>query len=247
MGRMVMYGALVIGSFGLAAGGSWFLNQKEEDKTEQTEGDGEGEDAVEQLGDDTAEAIPQELPSAVPPKALSAEHLYRMGAVMNTREKAIAQREAELEKEDRRLQLALMDIEVAQQTVDGTLVEIRGTLDESERKLVALQQAQAEAMQMKPAEGAVKEDEVKPPDEKKMQAYKRQAQVYAGMDPAKAAAQLTKLANEGNMEDVVWIVSQLEQRKHSKLLEAMPDEGLAVEIARRSLEIRQPEKKKKRR
>ncbi|MFK7818285.1 MAG: hypothetical protein AB8G99_06185 [Planctomycetaceae bacterium] len=247
MGRMVMYGALVIGSFAIAAGGSWFLNQKEEDKTEQAEGDGEDENAVQQLGDETTDGIPQELPSAVPPKAMSAEHLYRMGEVMKTRVAAIERRESELENEERRLKLVLMDIDAEQRETDGFLTQVRGTLDTTTQILQEIQTIQSQPVPEKPKDEEKDENTgLKQPSENEMKNYKRQAAIFQGMDPAKAATQLTKMANEGDVDKVVWIVSKFEERKAAKMLEVMPDESLAIQIAKRSLEIRHPEKKKKR-
>jgi flagellar motility protein MotE (MotC chaperone) len=243
MGRMVMYGGLVIGSFALAAGGSWFMSQKEEDKTEQTEG--EAEEGVEQLGEQTPEGTPQVLPSAVPPKSMSAEDMIRIAAVMKDREDAIKRREAELESDERRLKLVLMDIEAEQQETDGFLMQVRGTLDTTTGILNQIIEAETRPAPIEPEKKEEPEDEMQLPDAVKIKSIKKVATMYQAMDPAAAAKQLAEMADDGDVEQVVWIVSQFDEKKAGKMLEVMADPKLAIEIARRSLKIRYPEKKKK--
>lgn len=244
MARMLLYGFLVLGSFGLAAGGSWFMSQKAEDKDEQKEGEGD-----ENAADSDAaaqEATPEDMASAIHPRSMSAEDLYRIGEVMKSREDAIKRREAKLEAEDRRMKLVLMDIDAEQREADGLFTQVRGTLDSAAEMLRAVQDVRDQPVETTTTEEnpPTEPEKMKVPDAGEMKNIKRWASIYQGMEPEKAATLLTKMANEGQIDSVVWIISQFDERKASMVLAAIPDEDLVNQLAEKSRSLRHPEKRK---
>jgi flagellar motility protein MotE (MotC chaperone) len=54
---------------------------------------------------------------------------------------------------------------------------------------------------------------------------------FQGMEPEKAAGVLKSLANEGKMELAVQLLANFEEREASKVLAAIDDTQLTVELA----------------
>lgn len=253
MGRMIVYGVLVIGSFGLAAGGSWFLSQKDDqaEETDEKAGEESAENSEESTDADSTDSKSEKKPSqpqasAVPPRPMSAEDLYRIGEIMKAREEAIKNREAALEKTDRQLKLVLIDIDAEQRETDGVLTEVRGTLDAATR---ALQQFQLEKQNapMNPepkndANDAEDKGDGDEPTPDQIKQAKRLAVVYQNMAPEQAAAKLTNIADDGNLELVVRISRYFEERKAAKILAGL-DAPLHTEIVTKLSELKQIPKK----
>ncbi|HVJ87960.1 MAG TPA: hypothetical protein VM452_20015, partial [Caulifigura sp.] len=80
--------------------------------------------------------------------------------------------------------------------------------------------------EMKKYDTVKKDDDVAQRDNvKKMSAW------FQGMEPEKAAGLLKGLANEGKMELAVQLLANFEEREASKVLAAIDDTTLTVELA----------------
>ncbi len=68
-----------------------------------------------------------------------------------------------------------------------------------------------------------------------------------GMSPEKAAEYLRELSNDGKMETAIRVLSNLDGRKASKILDAMSDPKLVVQLTERFKELDHPKAETKRR
>lgn len=253
MGRMILYGALVIGSFGLAAGGSYLMSPKEdpaEESEEKTGEDGEAtEDATETAGDDEkAPAEPQ--PSAAPPRPMSAEDLYRIGEIMKAREEALKKREDALNEKDQRLKLILIDIDAEQRETDGLFTQVRGTLDSATQVLQQFQlEQQKAAPPAKEGKAGTAEEPKKDgvPTEAQMKGAKNIAVLWAAMPPEEAAKDIIGHANDAELTLVIQACSQIEPRKLSKIVSAIDDSTIRLDLIKGLASFKKPEKKAARR
>jgi len=258
MGRMIMYGIAIAGSFALAAGGSWYLNQEpttDDDKQNAADVENSDPDST-NVGDTDTDVSPpaieaqaQAVPSAIPPRSMSAEDLYRIGEIMKGREEAIARREKMLETEDRRIKLVMRDIDAEQQETDGLFTQVRGTLESATEMLDQLrdENERLSAVKTKQEETTPTDNSAAMPSPNEMKNAKRWSNIFQGMDPSRAAEYLTEMADEGDTQLVIRIVSLFEERKASKILEAMPDNQLVTQLAAESYKLRHPDKKADRR
>lgn len=257
---MVIYGLLVVGSFGLAAGGSWYLSKPdeatEEQTDEKTEGAEEAEDgkSVEKPEADPDAPAQDPQPSAMQPRGSTAEDLVRIGVIMSKREQELAKREAELNKIAERQKLIMLDIDAEQRVTDGILSQMRGTLDSSQQVLRQIAEKKVELEAMQPAEGEADETadgaattQLAP--EAQAKNIKNLAEMYKNFEPGRAATILTSMANEGATDQVVKLVNQLDKKKAAQVLDSMAESNpeLVVQITKKLAVLPQSAPAKKRR
>ncbi len=256
--KMMMYGVAIVASFALAAGGSWYLTQKDKDAEEQTGEDVDPQNAdgksIEKPAADPNAPANDPQPSAMPPQPMTAEDFVRMGVIFDKRKKALAKREADLDEVERRQKLILSDIDAEQRVADGILSQMRSTLDSSEQLLAQIVEKQAEVEAMQPAEAEtdqtqdeISTTEVPSPDV--MKNIKHLAELYQNIEPGRASSILTKMANEGDTARVVWIFKQFDKKKAAQVLDQMADSDseLVLQITKLIAQLPQPVSTKKRR
>lgn len=255
--KMVMYGLAVVGSFALAAGGSWYLTKQDEAAEEQTDENAEGAETTEdgksiEKPPADPDAPPKDPePSAMPAKPMTAEDFVRHGVLLNKEKVALAKRAARLDKIERQQKLILLDIDAEQRAADGIFLQMRATLDASEKVLAQINEKKAEIEAMQATEDA--EQGADGNSTTKVQAdpksIKNLAELYKNLEPDRASAIFTKMANDGGTERVVQIVNQLDKKKAAQVLDSMAASSpeLVVQITDMLATLPQPVSTKKRR
>lgn len=260
---IAVYGLLILG---VSAGGTWFLRQRDiaaqtAEQIKNSSNDPPVSDLAAHV--DVTTPLPaagdSELPVAVRPDEMSVEEIVRYGLGLKAREAAIRQREDALRRTETQHRLVLADIDGEQKEIEGLLAQARDQRIASEQ---LLGQAQKERME---SEKTLKELE----DKKKKMDTDRQktsssqpagaasagngevnreanlkelVSVMQGLSPEVAAGVIREFANDGNTEMAVEVLSKLEERKASGILDAMKDEKLVSELMSKFLELKRPVK-----
>ena len=258
--KMVMYGLAVVGSFALAAGGSWYLTKQDEAAEEQTDENAEGTEDAEATEDGKSvekpaadpDAPPKDPePSAMPPRPMTAEDFVRAGVLLSKREKELAKLEAQLEETARRQRLILLDIDAEQRVADGIFTQMRSTLDASEQVLAQINEKKAEIEAMQATEDAEQgaDGNATTNVQTDPKSIKNLAELYKNLEPDRASAIFIKMANDGSTERVVQIVNQLDKKKAAQVLDSMAASSpeLVVQITDMLATLPQPVSTKKRR
>jgi hypothetical protein len=174
------------------------------------------------------------LPSSIRPRPVSVEELLRYSLGLKTREAAIDGKEKDLERRQSQVNIALTDIQGEQHELDGLRRQVKDQITAVDNLLAKLaEERQAfQAEKTKAEEELKKYDTVKKDDDvSQRDNVKRMSAWFQGMEPEKAAGVLKSLANEGKMELAVQLLANFEEREASKVLAAIDDTTLTVELA----------------
>lgn len=249
MARILTAGIVGLLSFGLAAGGSIYL-QKSKLAEEQAAAEKPEDKAPESASDSTEtpqqETPLEDLPIAVRATPASPEEIVRFGMTFQKREEALKAREEQLRQERIRLKLVSEDVRAEQRELEGLEQQIRGKLASAEDVLNQIGQKQQHMTEEQ--EAAKKELEkfqkqqqevsnVEAENIKKMSAW------FQAMEPEKAGEYLRELVNDGKMSTAVRILANFEEREASKILAAMNDPALVIQLAEQFKGLKGPEKK----
>lgn len=174
------------------------------------------------------------LPGSIRPRPVSVEELLRYSLGLKSREESIVGREKDLERKQSQVNIALTDIQGEQHELDGLRRQVKdqiGAVDNLLAKL-AEERLKLESDKAKASEDLKKYDSVKKDDDvAQRDNVKKMSGWFQGMEPEKAADLLKGLANEGKMELAVQLLANFEEREASKVLAAIDDTTLTVELA----------------
>ncbi len=249
---------LIIGlaalSFGLSAAGSIMLAKQQQEakdaESEGTDGDvsiaqSEGLEQTETADANSPEAM--DLPLPVKARPVSPEEIYRYGVIFQKREEGIRQREEALEKERLRMKLVFEDVRTEQRELEGMEEQIRGKIAEAGQLLQKIGQKQQdltrEQEQAKKELDQFKENQTEY-QTAELENIKQLSKWFQAMQPDKAAEYLKELSNDGRMDTAVQILGNFEEREASKILSALDDAALVVQLAEKFKGLKRPEKKK---
>lgn len=243
--------AFALTIFAGSAAVSWYLNTRlpaAEAKLAESEpaaqqppqstGDGETITAPSPLAAD-------ELPVAVRPRAMSVEEIVRYGMGLKAREESLRQREQTLQRQEAQQKLAVADIQAEQKDLESILQNVRSQREaaaallqqvEAQRQQLQLEQQAAEAELKKTAQARINIDEEFRDNTKRM------AEWLQAMEPDKSAEILRELANNGQMETAVQMLSNFEERDAAKILESIEDTKLVGEFVEAFRSMKRPEK-----
>lgn len=190
----------------------------------------------------------EESPLAVRPQSMSVEEIVRLGLSLKSREQSIKDREEAFRKIESRHQLVLADIESEQKEIKGMVTQARDQRLKTVEILKEVRQRQLETEKMK--QEAVAEKEPASAEGETSAAdvtanLKSMTEVIQSMTPEKAAELLKNLANGGNMDMAVKLLSQIEGRKAAAILEAEQDKQLVSEFIEKYSKQKRPVKDKK--
>lgn len=227
--------------FGISAAGSWWmathpLHSADEAAAETAADASSSQDAV--LHDITGE-----LPVAVRPKMISPEELLRNAMTLRNREASLHQQEQAAQQREARLELMQADIQGEQTEVEGLNAQVKTQIEAANALLVKITEERA-AMdsKLKDFEGAQTKM-----DASEAQNIKRMSTWIQGMEAETAADFLRELANDGKMDIAVQILSNFDEREASKVLGAIGDSTLMIELAEKFRTLQHPEKETSRR
>jgi len=190
------------------------------------------------------------LPTAVRPRPVSVEELLRYSLGLKSREEGLTRREKDLERRQSQVAIVLGDIQGEQQEMDGLRAQVKDQLTSVESMLNQLATERQE-FETKRTEAA---DELKKLDTTKQEAsdaerenVKKMSAWFQSMEPEKAATVLKELANDGKLDLAVQMLSNFEERDASKILSAIEDTTLTVQLAEAFRSYKKPTKKDEKR
>jgi hypothetical protein len=183
---------------------------------------------------DQLKPLEHALPGSIRPRPVSVEELLRYSLGLKSREAAIDGKEKNLERRQAQVNIALTDIQGEQHELDGLRRSVKDQITAVDNLLARLAEERQsfQAEKTKAEEEMKKYDTVKQDDDvAKRDNVKRMSAWFQGMEPEKAAGVLKSLANEGKMELAVQLLANFEEREASKVLAAIDDTQLTVELA----------------
>ncbi len=183
------------------------------------------------------------LPVNVRPEYVpGTEEVLQLAADLKKRMEALQRRETEIENKLARLKIVYQDIRNEQQVIDELkkqvqleLQAVTDQINKLETKFAELQRhAQEKAEKIQELEKRIMEL-----DEGEMTNIRRMASIYDTMDADSAARILSKMANEGELATVAALLSAMKERQAAKVLAALPDASLAVQLSEHLKRLKQ--------
>jgi hypothetical protein len=245
MGRVIR----ILLVFCLLSGGSgaatWYLMHREgADAASGTAAQAPGQPGNEWEHGPALEPPEGSMPVALRPQPMTPEEVMRHALELRGREQALNEREQAIDTQDSRLRIVQADVQAEGQSLRGLQHELE-TQVQSARQLLnqvleeqqKLQQQQQEAQtQLQAAEKDRATQDVQ-----QRQNEKQMSKWLSTMTPEVAAQLVKELANNGQLDTVVQMLSNLNEREASKILEAVGDVGLISELTEKFRVLKRPE------
>lgn len=242
--------------FSLSAAASWFLLQQRSAAAHAPIAIGDANAANALMPPDAASNANHlgmatgELPVPVHGPAVSPEEVFRYSLSLRNREKTLKSQQESVERQQTQLKLVQEDIRGDQKKADAMLTRIRDDIAAAEKLLANLQeqrqQLQQEQEKAKDHLQQFKKAQVEFKG-KELENIKQMSEWVEGMSPEKAAEYLRELSNDGKMETAISLLGHFDGRKASKILDAMNDPGLVVQLTEKFKEFEKPKPETKRR
>jgi hypothetical protein len=175
---------------------------------------------------------------------MTPEEVMRHALELRSREQTLNERELAIDTQDSRLRIVQADVQAEEQSLRGLQHELetqiqaaRQLLNQVLEEQQKLQQQQQEAQtQLQAAEkNRAGQDAQQRQNEKQMSKW------LSSMAPEVAAQLVRELANNGQLDTVVQMLSNLNEREASKILEAVGDVGLISELTEKFRVLKRPE------
>jgi flagellar motility protein MotE (MotC chaperone) len=253
--KTALFSLFAVFLFALGAAGAWFIVQYQSDK-EGNEAESSETSEDQEIGPH-GEAPPSSdhashdahLPVAVRGRPMSAEELFRFGAMNRKNIEAIKHKEEELHKEEMRVELLKKEIEGRKREVEGILQQTQQAVDVGQKLLNQLREQQQqlnsekEQLQKQQEEFRKAKDT---PNEDKQANLKSAAGWLQSMKSEDAAEALKELANDGKMDFALQLLANIEERNAAKILAAMKDPTLVADLTEAFRELKRPPATKRR-
>ena len=191
-----------------------------------------------------------EMPIPVHAKSMSAEELFRYGAMNRASLESLRQREESVRKEELRLQLVQQDIEGQKREVEGILTQTQHALEAAEQLLAQIQQqrqtlASEQQQRQQELEAIQRVNTV--PDADKQANIKKMAELLGKMSETDAAEVIKNLVDKGSTDYVLQLLDNIEQRDAAKILDALGSPDLVADLTEGYRELKRYEQTRKRR
>ncbi len=259
MVKIVMYVGLCLSLFGAGLGLAVALGvpQQPTEADESVEMIEEETDLASIVpGDPTAEFKTPEgadvtvLPVPVRGERLSVEELFRFGAMYREQQQLLLRREDELQRRQSRLKLIRDDVDGSRREFDGLRAQVDDTATRVKKAFSDLETEQQDFDQEKvSAESELQklEEARNDANEEETVNLRRISSWFQSMPAEKAAEYIRELSNEGKMESAVKLLGNIEERTVAKILSAMDDAALVVELTEAFRRAKRPVPKTARR
>lgn len=188
-----------------------------------------------------------ELPVPVRGKPLTAEEIFRYGASIRGQYEAMVRRQQEVERDASRLKLMHEDIRGSREELDGLEAKVTGLVTMAERLLARLDAGLA---QLDERQKALEQADVTAPNASQpsrtvqLQNTKRISEIISGMPNQDAAEYLKQLSNDGKLDVAGQVLHEIEPRDAAKILGALQDPVLIVQLTEELRKHQGPNKKR---
>lgn len=168
----------------------------------------------------------------------SAEQLFRMGVLLREQQQGLIRQRERLQEEERRLKLVHQDIDNYKRQLEGMHVELRDKVAKGEMVVEQLRQEREDLEQRrKEAEAAKQQAQNAELDTTSRANISQIARWLQGMDTLAAAKVIQDMANGGQSDFAVQVLSQVEDRTASGILSAIDDEQLVQDLLKKMREM----------
>lgn len=260
-----IYGLIILGA---SAGGTWYLRQQDLAAQQAAEAGPEVAPLAESVGDLAArvdvtnplqpveDPAAREIPVAVRPEEMSVEEIVRYGLGLKQRESAIHEREEALRRTEAQHRLVLADISGEQQEIEGLLAQAKGQREAAQQLLA---QAQKQKLDSEQLLKDVEEKQKKLATEREKAVakgaslsndtvvdeaanVKKLVEMISAMSAEGGAKAIRDMANDGNTDQAVQVLTSIEPRTASGIMESLQatDEKLSQELVGKILQRRTP-------
>ncbi len=188
-----------------------------------------------------------ELPVPVRGQPLTAEEIFRYGASIRGQYEAMVRRQQEVERDASRLKLMHEDIRGSREELDGLEAKVTGLVTMAERLLARLDAGMA---QLEDRQKALEQADVtgsnssQPNTTAQLQNTKRISEIISGMPEQGAAEYLKQLSNDGKLDVAGQVLHDIEPRDAAKILAALQDPVLTVQLTEELRKHQLPTKKR---
>lgn len=232
--KAIMLGATALTFFAGAAGVSWFVWSEPLGDQSATAAKVETTDGNQQLSSDTS----NDQTVGIHNRPASAEQLFRMGVLLREQQQGLINQREELQEEERRLKLVHQDIDNYQRQLDGMYAELRDKVATGQRLLEQLRDERLMLEEaQKEAEEAKQQMQVSALDPSKLANVKQMSRWFQGMDADAAAGIIREMANDGQIDFAVQLLSNVDDRKASGILSAIDDTQLVNDLLKKMREM----------
>jgi len=215
--------------FGGSAALSWFLRPGLETPQEET-----GLESTNvSVPAETPEPIP--TPELTPSETLPAETVLRLRDSIMQKEVQLKKREDYLREHEKRIRFMIDDMHRERTEMDDMLVEAerrsqaaRGMLERVQEQTSLLPSNVSDKL-----EGGAAGAGAAPMTETQRQNLANVGEFLSGLAPEQAASTIKEFCNNGKMDMVARLLSMMESRTVSKMLDALGDPALVAEILER--------------
>ncbi|MDG2013851.1 MAG: hypothetical protein P8J33_10115 [Pirellulaceae bacterium] len=222
--------------FGGSAAISWFLRPA----TQETENDLPTGLESTQVAVETAPPTPLPSVDLQPSESLPTETVLRLKDSIMQKEVQLKQREMRLVEHEKRIKFMIDDMHRERTEMDEMLVEAeeraqvaRGMLEkvQEQTSLLSLNDGGKNGGVADAGAGAA------PMTETQRQNLANVGDFLSGLEPEQAASTIKEFCNNGKMDMVARLLSLMESRTVSKMLDALGDPALVAEILERIREL----------
>jgi flagellar motility protein MotE (MotC chaperone) len=240
MRNLVVIGVIAALFFGLSAGVSLYLQGL---KSTSPEKPGE---AAALPAFPTAATAPAPTASKTPirpPFVPEAEAMAQAAARQRDKEEALKKREQQLAVKQKYLEMIFQDIKSEQTGVDELRKQLSAELEAAAKKVADVEKKSKELQQERQETKKKVDDATKTLTEYdglETDRIKQVAGMYDTMAPESAAKILQTLAEGGNLETAIKILSHMKERQAAKILAEIRDPVLAAQMLERLKGLKKP-------
>lgn len=238
--KAIMLGVIAFIFFAGAAGLSWFLWSEPP-----------ADESVAAVNDEaTAEPsgnAPDDQVVGIHSRPASAEQLFRMGVLLREQQQGLIRQREGLQEQERRLKLVYQDIDNHQRQLDGIYAELRDKVATGETLLDKLRGERQMLEKIRSEAEAAKQQAQDPNmDETARANTKKIAGWFEEMETPAAAKIIQDMANDGQTDFAVQLLSQVDDRQASGILSAINDEQLVQDLLKKMRQMVRTAKKPRR-
>ncbi len=184
------------------------------------------------------------MPVALRPQPMTPEEVMRHALELRSREQTLNERELAIDTQDSRLRIVQADVQAEEQSLRGLQRELE-TQVQAARQLLSQVLEEQQKLQHQQLEAQTQlqaaEKDRTAQDVQQRQNEKQMSKWLSSMAPEVAAQLVRELANNGQLDTVVQMLSNLNEREASRILEAVGDVGLISELTEKFRVLKRPE------
>jgi flagellar motility protein MotE (MotC chaperone) len=246
MKKLLTLGAVAVVMFGLSAGTSYYLNraQTKHDKGGSTEPASKGPKSS-KPGASTSEfsSTSSLSPAARPQFDPKAEEIVRIQTHLKDSQNRLDAEEKRLANRKKLMELIYDDMRKERTAVDQKrkeLNELLKSVDERVTELEGKNQEMREKLRKYEELVKIQQKTLTSIEGVESERVKQMASMYDSMDPEKAGYILMQMTDTGNLETAVKILSAMKERQAARVLEAIPDQNVVIQIMDKLKTLKRP-------